>query len=311
MSNANLNAAKKAKNDEFYTMYEDIEAELQHYPGAFQGKVVYCNCDNPEWSNFWKYFHENFTALGLKKLVSTHYEKDVETNGHPYKMEYEGGNDADITAGVKTPLKGNGDFASDECIEILRQADIVVTNPAFSLFRAYIQTLFDNEKRFIIIGNKQAITYKNVFPYVKRGDVSLGYTSPKVFLTINKDKKNDYETGLAGLCRWWTTETNTPPHQPLILSERYSPDKYRRYDNFDAINVDKTKDIPIDYTGIMGVPISFMDKYDPERFELIGHTCDINGVGKIGEGGVTRGGLFIDGQKIYKRIFIKNRHPEP
>ena len=152
MSNANLNAAKKAKNDEFYTMYEDIEAELQHYPGAFQGKIVYCNCDNPEWSNFWRYFHENFTALGLKKLVSTHYERDVEANGHPYKMEYEGGNDADIAAGVKTPLKGNGDFASDECVEILQQADIVVTNPPFSLFRAYIQTLFDNEKRFIIIG---------------------------------------------------------------------------------------------------------------------------------------------------------------
>lgn len=307
MNNKHLNAAKKAKNDEFYTMYEDIENELQHYPGAFQGKTVYCNCDNPEWSNFWKYFHENFTALGLKKLVSTHYEKDVERNGHPYKVEYEGGDDANIAAGVKTPLEGNGDFASDECIEILRQADIVVTNPPFSLFMAYIQTLFDNEKRFIIIGNKQAVIYKSVFPYVKRGEVSLGYTSPKVFLTINEDKKNYYESGLAGLCRWFTTETDTPPHMPLILSERYSPDKYRRYDNLDAINVDKTKDIPIDYTGIIGVPVSFMDKYDPERFELIGHTYDINGVGKTGTGC----DLFIDGQKIYRRIFIKNRHPEP
>ena len=186
MSNANLNAAKKAKNDEFYTMYEDIENELQHYPGAFQGKVVYCNCDNPEWSNFWRYFHENFAALGLKKLVSTHYERDIKKNGHPYKMEYEGGNDADITAGVKTPLKGNGDFASDECIEILRQADIVVTNPPFSVFMAYIQTLFDNEKRFIIIGNKQAVILKNVFQYIKKEQVSPGYTHPKAFLTIDK-----------------------------------------------------------------------------------------------------------------------------
>lgn len=308
MSNANLNAAKKAKNDEFYTMYEDIENELQHYPGVFQGKTVYCNCDNPEWSNFWKYFHENFAALGLKKLVSTYYEKDVDANGHPYKMEYEGGDDANIAAGVKTPLKGNGDFASDECIEILRQADIVVTNPPFSVFRAYIQTLFDNEKRFIIIGNQQAIKYKNVFPHIKRGKVSLGYTSPKAFLTINKENKNGYTTFNGGFFKWFTTETDTPPHRPLILSERYSPDKYRRYDNFDAINVDKTKDIPIDYTGIIGVPISFMDKYDTERFELIGHTYDMNGDGGQGVAG---GGLYINSKAIYTRVFIRNRHPEP
>lgn len=306
MSNANLNAAKKAKNDEFYTMYEDIENELQHYPGAFQGKVVYCNSDNPEWSNFWKYFHENFAALGLKKLVSTHYEKDVEKNGHPYKMEYEGGNDADITAGVKTPLKGNGDFASDECIEILQQADIVVTNPPFSLFRAYIQMLFDNGKRFIIIGSKQAVTLKNVFQYIKRGQVTPGYTCPKAFLAIDK-KRQKVNAG------WWawvddSRQKHALPRNPLKLSERYNPDKHKRYDNLDAINVDRVKDIPIDYTGIMGVPGSFIENYDPRQFELIGYTHDMNGDG--GQG-VPGGGLYINSKKIYSRVFIRNRHPEP
>lgn len=306
MSNANLNAAKKAKNDEFYTMYEDIENELQHYPGAFQGKVVYCNCDNPEWSNFWKYFHENFAALGLKKLVSTHYEKDVERNGHPYKMEYEGGDDANIAAGVKTPLEGNGDFASDECIEILQQADIVVTNPPFSVFRVYIQTLFDNEKRFIIIGNKQAVILKNVFQHIKKEQVSPGYTHPKAFLTI--DKKS--QKANAG---WWawiddSGQGHALPRSPLKLSERYSPDKYKRYDNVDAINVDRVKDIPIDYTGIMGVPGSFIENCDPRQFELIGYTHDMNGDG--GQG-VPGGGLYINSKKIYPRVFIRNRHPEP
>lgn len=183
MSNANLNAAKKAKNDEFYTMYEDIENELQHYPGAFEGKIVYCNCDNPEWSNFWKYFHLNFEKLGLKKLISTHYEKDVEANGHPYKMEYNGGNDADITAGVKTLLAGNGDFASDECIKILNEADVVVTNPPFSIFRRYIDTLINNNKKFFIIGLKNTILYKNIFPLIKSGNIQIGKTTPKKFMT--------------------------------------------------------------------------------------------------------------------------------
>lgn len=309
MSNVNLNAAKKAKNDEFYTMYEDIENELQHYPGAFQGKVVYCNCDNPEWSNFWKYFHENFAALGLKKLVSTHYEKDVEANGHPYKMEYDGGDDANIAAGVKTPLKGNGDFASDECIEILRQADIVVTNPPFSLFRAYIQTLFDYDKRFICICHKQCVAFKNIFPHIKTGDVSLGYTAPKEFFTFDNKKTKIREHRLAGLCRWITTESITPPYKDLTLAKTYSPKEYPVYDNFNAINVNRTKDIPVDYTGTIGVPISFMDKYNPDRFELIGTQDDINGNG--GDGIKPGGGLFINGKAIYSRIFIRNRHPKP
>lgn len=208
MSNANLNAAKQAKNDEFYTLYEDIENELQHYPGAFEGKIVYCNCDNPEWSNFWKYFHLNFEKLGLKRLVSTHYEKDVEQNGHPYKIEYEGGNDADITAGVKTPLKGNGDFASDECIEVLKEADIVVTNPPFSTFRLFVDILICNQKKFFIIGPKLAVGYKNIFPLIKRGDIQIGKTNPKKFMTKHTEKnplggyQDIWEYRLVG-CRWY------------------------------------------------------------------------------------------------------------
>lgn len=218
MSNANLNAAKKAKNDEFYTMYEDIENELQHYPGAFQGKTVYCNCDDPEWSNFWKYFHENFAALGLKKLVSTHYEKDVERNGHPYKMEYEGGNDANIATGVKTPLSGDGDFASEECLEILETADIVVTNPPFSEFKKYIQALFDYNKRFICVCNKQCVAFKNIFPHIKGGEVSLGYTTPKEFFTFDKKKQKFGNTGWL-VCVGGLRQNQLPPVQRPCINK--------------------------------------------------------------------------------------------
>lgn len=242
MSNANLNAAKKAKNDEFYTMYEDIENELQHYPGAFQGKVVYCNCDNPEWSNFWKYFHENFAALGLKELVSTHYEKDVEANGHPYKMVYDGGDDANIAAGVKTPLKGNGDFASDECIEILRQADIVVTNPPFNIARErYLPLLRQYEKPFLIIGDLNWVTYKSVFPLIKDGKIWIGCTKIKAFWQPDKTIQK------FGNKLWFTNIDMKKRHEKLTLKKKYTPNEFQKYDNYDAINVDKVADIPCDY----------------------------------------------------------------
>ena len=290
MSNANLNAAKQAKNDEFYTLYEDIENELQHYPGAFQGKVVYCNCDNPEWSNFWKYFHLNFEKLGLKKLVSTHYEQ----NGHPYKMEYEGGNDADITAGVKTPLKGNGDFASDECIEVLKEADIVVTNPPFSEFRKYIQSLFDYKKEFFVVCNKQCWTFKNIFPHIKDGDVMVGYTTPKEFFTLDKKKEKFGNIGWLACVDGLLLRELPPPHRKLALTKTYNQADYQTYDNFEAINVNRVCDIPRDYAGIMGVPITFLDKYNPEQFELIDSIRPV-----------------IDGRALYARVIIKNRHPEP
>ena len=263
MSNANLNAAKKAKNDEFYTMYEDIENELQHYPGAFQGKTVYCNCDNPEWSNFWRYFHENFAALGLKKLVSTHYEKDVEANGHPYKMEYEGGNDADITAGVKTPLECNGDFASDECIEILRQADIVVTNPQFSMFREYVNMLEEHNKKFLIIGNKNAITYKEFFPLLKSNKAWIGYSTPSEFNTPEGMTKK-----INGLCRWFTNLDIKKRHEKLTLKKKYTPNEFQKYDNYDAINVDKVSNIPCDYCESWEVTAEEFKNFPADEWEI-------------------------------------------
>lgn len=311
MSNANLNAAKQAKNDEFYTLYEDIENELQHYPGAFQGKTVYCNCDNPEWSNFWKYFHLNFKKLGLKKLVSTHYEKDVEQNGHPYKMEYEGGNDADITAGVKTPLKGNGDFASDECIEVLKEADIVVTNPPFSMLREYVNMLEEHNKKFLIIGNPNAVTYKEFFPLLKENKVWIGAKpwSSEMYFGVPEEQadylvKNKKE-GSAYVIRngqilgraatlWLTNLDIKKRHEKFILRKNYKPAEFPKYDNYDAINVDKVTEIPCDYAGVMGVPTTFLDKYNPEQFELIDSIRPV-----------------IDGRVLYARVIIKNRHPEP
>lgn len=300
MSNANLNAAKKAKNDEFYTMYEDIENELQHYPGAFEGKIVYCNCDNPEWSNFWKYFHLNFEKLGLKRLVSTHYERDVEKNGHPYKMEYTGGNDADITVGVKTPLTGNGDFASQECTEILQEADVVVTNPPFSEFRRYIDTLISSSKNFFIIGPKNAIAYKNIFPSIKSGNIQIGKTNPKKFMTRHTAESPGGGIKTFGNIGWLIadgikiTESQRIPGKFIELAESYADNKYARYSNYDAINCDRVSDIPRDYAGAMGVPISFMDKFCYEQFELIDSIRPV-----------------IDGRVLYTRIIIKNRHPEP
>lgn len=263
MSNANLSAAKRAKNDEFYTMYEDIENELQHYPGAFQGKVVYCNCDNPERSNFWRYFHENFAALGLKKLVSTHYEKDVERNGHPYKMEYEGGDDANITAGVKTQLEGNGDFASDECIEILRQADIVVTNPMFSLFREYVNMLEEHNKKFLIIGNKNATTYKEFFPLLKDNKAWIGYSTPSEFDTPEGMTKK-----INGLCRWFTNLDIKKRHEKLILKKKYTPNEFQKYDNYDALNVDKVADIPCDYCESWEVTAEEFKNFPADAWEI-------------------------------------------
>lgn len=310
MSNTNLNAAKKAKNDESYTMYEDIENESQHYHGAFEGKIVYCNCDNPEWSNFWKYFHLNFEKLGLKKLVSAHYEKDVEANGHPYKMEYEGGNDADITAGVRTPLEGNGDFRNQECIDLLKEADIVVTNPPFSLFREYVSVLEEHNKKFLIIGNPNAVTYKEFFPLLKENKVWIGAKpwSSEMYFGVPEEQadylvKNKKE-GSAYVIRngqilgraatlWFTNLDIKKRHEKLILWKNYTPAEFPQYDNYDAINVDKVTEIPCDYAGVMGVPITFLDKYNPEQFELIDSIRPV-----------------IDGSVLYTRVIIKNRHPE-
>lgn len=269
--NDNLHKAKDAKNDEFYTRIEDVAEELRHYKKHFAGKVVFCNCDDPIWSAFWRYFHLNFAELGLKKLISTHYDRTEPT----YKMEYEGGDDNNVEVGVKTPLEGNGDFRNKECLDLLDESDIVVTNPPFSLFREYVGTLIEHGKKFLIIGNKNAITYKEFFPLLKENKVWIGYSSPSEFDTPNGMTKK-----INGLTRWFTNLDIQKRHEKLILWQRYYDDdgnplpdaeeRYPHYDNYDAINVDRVADIPVDYKGVMGVPITFLDKYNPEEFEIIG-----------------------------------------
>ena len=263
-NNANLCNAQRAKNDEFYTMIEDIEKELSHYISHFKDKVVYCNCDDPEWSNFWKYFHMNFAALGLKKLISTHYNP----GGSSYIKTYEGGADDDISVGTITPLESNGDFRSDECIEILKSCDIVVTNPPFSLFREYVAQLMEYDKKFLIIGNQNAIIYKEIFTCIKNDKMRLGIEIPKKFNT-----PDGYTNTMLGFTRWFTNIKTTIEYKRLILTKKYNPEEYPKYDNYDAINVNKTKDIPCDYDGVMGVPISFFDKYNPEQFEILGQSA--------------------------------------
>lgn len=309
--NTSLRKADAVKNDEFYTQLTDVEKELSHYKEHFKDKVVFCNCDDPEYSNFWKYFQLNFYHLGLKKLISTHYEVDKPS----YKMEivrHEKGTQMGIPDYVKTPLQENGDFRSQECIDILQESDIVVTNPPFSLFREYLAQLIKYDKKFVIIGNINVITYKEVFPLLKDGVIWAGVSFNKTFEFIMSNeyvlKGKAYIDGegrkhgfVPGVC--WFTNLDIPKrHEELFLYKNYTPEEYPKYDNYDAINVDKTQDIPCDYYGVMGVPITFMDKYNPEQFEIIdainryslfdvyntnekvrknhSHTCNINGVAK-------------------------------
>lgn len=259
MANSNLSAAKCAKNDEFYTRIEDVAEELRHYKKHFKGKVVLCNCDDPTWSAFWRYFHLNFAELGLKKLISTHYDRTEPT----YKMEYEGGDDNDVEVGVKTPLECNGDFRNQECLDLLDEADIVVTNPPFSLARAYVQCLREHNKQFVIIGDLNWITYKEIFPILKDNEVWLGYSSVKEFVQPDGTIKK------FGNKLWFTNLDIQKRHEKLILWKKYNPEEYPKYNNYDAINVDRVAEIPVDYDGVMGVPITFFDKYNPEQFEIL------------------------------------------
>lgn len=276
-ANANLHKAKDAKNDEFYTQLTDVAKELMHYKQHFKDKIVLCNCDNPTWSAFWKYFHLNFAELGLKKLISTHYDRTEAT----YKMEYTGEDDNDIEAGVRTPLEGNGDFRNQECLDLLDECDIVVTNPPFSLFREYVAVLMEHKKKFIILGNMNALTYKEIFPLFRDNQLWYGAS------IHSGDRKfyvpNDYPLKASGCgidesgkrfirvkgVRWFTNLDYPARHEKLILWKNYTPEEYPKYDNYDAINVNKYAGIPVDYDGVMGVPITFMDFYCPEQFEIV------------------------------------------
>ena len=291
MANKSLHAAKDAKNDEFYTRIEDINEELNHYEDKFKDKIVFCNCDDPKWSNFWKYFHMNFEYLGLKKLITTHYEPgEVQT----YKIEYTGGNDEDFEDGIITPLQQNGDFRSPECLELLRSSDIVVTNPPFSLFREYVAILMEYNKEFLIIGNINAITYKEIFPLLRDNKIWLGCRSlskdmyfdvpdeRKKWLVENKKEGSAYKIvngtvmgRLASAC-WYTNIDHKKRHELLETAYQYQkkgdlyPDLYPKYDNYDAIHTNKINEIPMDYDGVIGVPITYLGIYNPEQFTIIG-----------------------------------------
>ena len=265
MANDNLHKAKKAKNDEFYTLYSDVAKELVHYQQHFKGKIVYCNCDNPERSAFWRYFHINFSAMGLKKLIATYM-------GTPtYKMEYTGGNDNDITVGLRTPLKGDGDFRSQECLDILKESDIVVTNPPFSIARKYyIPMLYKYNKNFLIVGDLNWVKYKYVFPLFQNNQIWFGVNSIKGFLQPNGTVEK------FGNKLWYTNLDHNKYHAKIICHRKYNESEYIKYDNYDAIECCPISTIPVDYDGIMGVPISYLIYHNPDQFEIVGKSCAQN-----------------------------------
>ena len=278
MANANLSNAKRAKNDEFYTQLSDIENELKHYKNHFAGKVVYCNCDDARESNFFRFFQKKFSDYGLKKLITTSYNE----NGHGSVLVYEGdtnGNGRLDEHEVKvSELKGNGDFRSEECIELLKEADIVVTNPPFSLFREYISTLVQYDKKFLVIGNQNAITYKEIFPLIKENKLWTGNNMVKIFRVPQVTNKNcevlpngDIIAKFGSIC-WFTNLDIKKRHEEIILYKKYNEEEFPKYDNYDAIEVSKVCEIPKDYDGIMGVPITFLYRYNPSQFEIV----DIN-----------------------------------
>ena len=292
MANKNLNAAKEAKKDEFYTQLEDINNELRHYREHFRGKTVLCNCDDPRVSNFFNYFAYNFEFLGLKRLITTCYKNQDADLFSQHQSEkavfliYEGdknGNNIPDPEEIGIhPLKGDGDFRSRECIELLKQADIIVTNPPFSLFREYVAQLMEYDKKFLIIGSQNNVTYKEVFPLLMQNKMWLGYKAGDMSFKV----PDDYEaretrfwqdgTGqkwrsLGNIC-WFTNLDIKKRHEELILYKCYTPNDYPHFDNFEAINVGKVDEIPCDYDGIMGVPLTFLDKYNPDQFEILGIT---------------------------------------
>jgi hypothetical protein len=314
--NSNLHSAKAGKRDEFYTQIEDIQKEVFHYKEHFKGKVVFLNCDDPQESHFWLYFQLNFDFLGLKKLIATHYE-DSEPS---YKLELNGYGEEP----TRTPLEQNGDFRSPECIELLKEADIVVTNPPFSLFREYVAQLMEYDKKFLIMGNKNACTYKEMFQLFQANKVWTGVTcgQPKWF-RVPEHYMEGKTTGLkiidgvsycniSGLVWWYTNLPHKSRNEELLLSRTYKGNEhlYPRYDNYDAIEVSKTVQIPNDYEGVMGVPITFLIKHNPDQFEILGVT-ESEGKGLAGEifhGGSTKQATVV-GKKVYKRIFIRHKNP--
>jgi len=345
--NSNLHMSRADKADEFYTQLSLIENELKHYKGHFKGKAVFCNCDDPFESNFFKYFAMNFNSLGLKKLIATCYATSPilytqlnlfgdeivvskeENTKKPYKIEItevtdenqDGRTDlADVEYLLRnrkntlTLLEGDGDFRSPECVELLKQADIVVTNPPFSLFREYMAQLMEYEKDFIIIGNQNAITYREILPLIRDNKVWLGYNNGHFWFKVPdtyEEKKTDFkidENGqkwrrMGNIC-WFTNLDIEKRHEDIPLFRTYSPDTYPKYDNYDAIEVSRTADIPCDYYGVMGVPITFMQYYNPNQFEILGDSRYHDGQNYSDDINV------INGKTLYRRILIRRRKQE-
>lgn len=297
-NNSNLHEAKRKKNDEYYTRYEDIAKELEYYKDNFKDKWVYCPCDDYRFSNFVKYFKDNFNSLNLKHLTATNYD----IGDGAYRYDYDGETETIIT------LEGNGDFMSDECTKIKDECDIICTNPPFSLFRQFIAQILEFGKKFIIIGSENAFTYKETFPLLKNNKMWVGYTLPTDFevpLDKVEDTTKQYELGgkiyqkFGNIC-WFTNFDIDKRREKLSLCKTYygNEDKYPKYDNYDAINVCKVKDIPYDYDGVMGVPISFLEKHCPEQFEIVGNEYTFN---------ISKGRCYINGKRLYSRIFIKKK----
>jgi len=366
MANVTLHAAKKNKQDEFYTQLADIENELKHYKDQLRGKVVFCNCDDPFESNFFKYFANNFNVLGLKKLIATSYIKSPIAGGQvelfeieglkpdgkePYKIEINEvpdlNNDGAITLddieyllkhdkNVATTLKGDnkynaGDFRSSECLELLHEADVVITNPPFSLFREYLSQLVEHNKKFLIIGSKNAITYKEVFKLIKENKLWLGhgFANGNAYFSIPDELVREFASGVYDPktrmvkfrnVGWFTNLDYEARHEKLSLYKKYTPEEYPKYDNYDAININKTAEIPVDYGGVMGVPLTFFDKYNPEQFEILGITDRQASYGyrtriyrpedSLKYNDLNRQGVLkIDGEykSLYHRILIKRK----
>ena len=346
--NNNLKKAKAGKNDEFYTELTDIEKELRHYKHHFKDKVVFCNCDDPRISNFFHYFSYNFEALGLKKLITTCYknqDRDLFSTHQSERaiwLEYTGDKNGNNVPDVEeigiNHLQGDGDFRSKESIELLKQADIVVTNPPFSLFREYVAQLVEYDKKFVIIGNLNALTYRDIFKLVKENKLWFGHSIhsgdrefrvpedyPLNAASSRIDEEGNKYIRVKGV-RWYTNLDFNERHEDLILYKKYNEEEYPKYENFDAINVDVTKDIPVDYKGVIGVPITYIDKYNPDQFEIIGLGISNSGIEigvqpykpehkkyrkEIQKRGAVDGDLYMMKNGIvevpYARILIKNK----
>lgn len=340
MTTASLSVARQAKQDEFYTSLRDIELELEHYKRHFRNKVVYCNCDDPRSSNFFRYFAANFEKLALKKIITTCYRSQDDSqfscggSAQAVYLEYTGKKKFGIDGPhpdpvCVQPLVGDGDFRSAECIGLLKQADIVVTNPPFSLFREYVTQLIAHQKQFLIIGNMNALTYKEIFPLfqndqtwygpsIRSGDREFRVPDdyPLTAASTRVDSKGNKFVRVKGV-RWFTNLDYPSRHKKLNLEMNYNPADYPKYVNFDAIDVSKTMHIPADYAGLMGVPISFLDKYSPEQFEIVGSSKTLGRpMSKIAEKGTYQQGgprFYLsngDGtyRRMYDRIVIRNKN---